>query len=156
MDELTVKKEKTDDEGSLVKKFKAQDAEGSQKAADESELFSAALKMSSDGVIVGDLYGYITDVNDTIVKMLGASDKSEFVGKHVLNFTVKSDKKRAVNDSLNMLMSNQGRKSEYRVLTKSGKEIPVEVTTSFIRDENGEKIGFVDIIRTLPFSSEKK
>jgi PAS domain S-box-containing protein len=140
----------------LVEKFKTQDAKGSQKAANDLERFSSALGMSSDGVIVGDLYGFITDVNDTIIKMFGATDKSEFVGKHVLNFTVKSDKERAVNESLNMIISDQGRKGEYRALTKNGEEVPVEVTTAFIRDENGEKIGFVDIIRNLPLGKKIK
>ena len=118
-------------------------------------MFSAALG-ASDGVIVGDLYGYITDVNDAILKMYGAADKTEFIGKNILNFAVKTDKERAVNDTLNMIIANQGRKSEYRARMKNGEEVPVEVTTAFIRDENGEKIGFVDIIRNLPFGKKIK
>jgi hypothetical protein len=55
-----------------------------------------------------------------------------------------------------MIIANQGQKSEYRAIRKNREEVPVEVTSSFIRDENGEKIGFINTIRILPFPSEKK
>ena len=52
------------------------------------------------------------------------------------------------------LKTGQGKTSEYRALTKSGEEVPIEVTIALIRDENGEKIGFVDIVRNI--SNRKK
>jgi PAS domain S-box-containing protein len=82
--------------------------------------------------------------------MFGVIDKTELVGKHVLNFTVKADKERAVQESMRMIMEDRGGKSSFRALTKDGKEIFLEVTTEFIRDDTGEKIGFIDKIRTLP------
>jgi len=151
---ITVKKINGSGNG-LVEKFKAQDAKYAQTATKESSLFQAVLNDTVDGVIVGDLYGYITDVNDVILKMYGAADKTEFIGKNILSFTVKSDKQRAVNNSLNMIMADRGLKTEYRATRKNGEEIQVEVTSAFIRDENGEKIGFVNTVRILPFSSEK-
>ena len=74
----------------------------------EFELFSAAIKMSLDGIIIGDLNGFITDVNDAIIKMYGAADKNEFVGKHVIDFLVESDRERALNDSLDILKNRSG------------------------------------------------
>ena len=122
----------------------------------ESKFFQEALNNTGSGVIVGDLYGYITDVNVSILKMYGTTNKSEFIGKNVFSFTVKNDKQRAVNNSLNMIVADQEQKSEYRAIRKNGEEIQVEVNTEFIRDENGEKIGFVKTITILPFTSEKK
>jgi PAS domain S-box-containing protein len=139
----------------LAEKFKSQEAKRTQTTTVESEFFQDTLNNINDGVIVGDLYGYITDVNDSILKMYGTTDKAEFIGKNVFSFTVKNDKQRAVNNSLNMIMGNQGQKSEYRAIRKNGEEIQVEVTTEFIRDENGEKIGFVNTISILPFSEKK-
>lgn len=129
-------------------------SEASRKTINESELFSAAIKMSVDGIIIGDLYGYITDVNEAVVRMYGASDKSEFVGKHVIEFLRMEDRARAVQDSLDSIRLGQGRTSEYRALSKSGDEIPIEVTVAFISDEHGENIGFVDIVRDI--SNRKK
>jgi PAS domain S-box-containing protein len=154
---ITIKEKQVDCVGNKDEKAKtkvAQEAEFSQKAERELKLFSAAVKMSLDGIVIGDLNGYITEVNDAIVKMYRAAEKSEFVGKHVLEFLVESDRECALRDSLDSILLGQGRTSEYRALSKSGEEVPVEVTVAFIRDENGENIGFVDIIRNL--SNRKK
>jgi PAS domain S-box-containing protein len=154
---ITIKQERVGCVGAIVERNEtnaAHEAEGSQKAVRELELFSAAVKMSLDGIIIGDLKGFITDVNDAIVKMYGADDKREFVGKHVLDFLVESDRDRAVRDSLDSLKLGQGKTCEYRAISKSGEEVPVEVTVAIKRDENGEKIGFVDIVRNI--SNRKK
>ncbi len=39
--------------------------------------------------------------------------------------------------------------NEYRVVLKNGEESKIEVTTSFLRDQEGEKIGFIDVVRML-------
>ena len=151
------KEEKVDCVGSVEKKFKTcpvQEVKVCQKAASESEPFSAAAEVPLEGVITGDLYGFITDVNDAIIKMYGAADKNKFVGKHVTEFLVKSDRERAVRDSLDILTSGQGKTCEYRVLTSSGEEVLLEVTIKLIRDENGDQIGFVDAVRNI--SNRKK
>lgn len=101
-----------------------------------------------DGVIKGDLWGYITDVNEAILKIYGASDKSEFVGKHVLSFLVKKERGQVVKEVLDAITTGKSSTREYRILSKNGKIISLEVTLDFIMNENGEKIGFIDIVRT--------
>ncbi len=96
-----------------------QTSKAPRKRTKESELFSAAIKMSVDGIIIGDLYGYITDVNDAVVRMCGAADKSEFVGKHIVDFLVKEDRPQAVKDSMDSIRLGQGRTSEYRALSRN-------------------------------------
>jgi PAS domain S-box-containing protein len=125
-----------------------QDAVAANKKVEESALASA-IHMCKDGIIVGDLWGYITHVNEVIVKMYGASDKSEFVGKHVLNFLVKEERGRAVRESLDSIVTGQGRTEAYRVLSKRGEELLLEVTLDLLRDEQGEQIGFVDVVRNI-------
>ena len=109
----------------------------------------ASSKNAVDGIIVGDLYGYISDVNESILKMYGASDKSEIVGKHYLEFLVKEERGQAVQRSLASIINNQGMNDEYRVRLKSGEEAKIEVTTSFLMDTDGEKIGFIDVVRKI-------
>jgi len=106
-----------------------------------------ARKGIDDGIIIGDLWGYITDVNEVVVKMYGAADKSEFVGKHVLEFLPKEERGRAVQESIDLISADQGATKEYCVRLKSGEEVRLEVTITFIRDKQSEKIGFVDIMR---------
>jgi PAS domain S-box-containing protein len=153
----TSEKEKGNFEGGLNERNKNSEVTGSQFSCNnliEMDLFCAAIKMSLDGIIIGDLKGYINDVNDAVVKLYGAVDKGEFVGRHIVEFLAEGDRERAMRDSLDSLKSGQGRTSEYLAISKSGKEVPIEVTVAFVRDEKGQRIGFVDIIRNL--SNRKK
>jgi PAS domain S-box-containing protein len=109
----------------------------------------ASSKNASDGIIVGDLYGYISDINKSIKEMYGASDKSEIVGKNYLEFLVKEERCQAVQRSISSIMNNQGMNNEYRVLLMNGEEVKIEVATSFLRDQDGEKVGFIDVVRKI-------
>lgn len=114
----------------------------------DQDLFASS-KNAGDGILVGDLYGYISDVNELIVNIYGANDKSEFIGKHYLEFLVKEERSLAVQRSITAIMNNQNMSNEYRVVLKNGEEAKIEVTTSFLRDQEGEKIGFIDVVRML-------
>jgi hypothetical protein len=54
--------ESVDCTDNIVEKFKLKAVKDAQETADKSEIFSAATKQYPNGVIVGDLYGYIVDV----------------------------------------------------------------------------------------------
>ncbi len=104
----------------------------------------------TEGVIIGDLWGYISDVNQALVNMYGAKDKSEFIGKHVVEFLVKEEKSRAVQNSLNTVANGQPDKQVYRVRLKDGREVDMQVDIDFVLNEEGEKVGFIDIIKIIP------
>ncbi len=87
--------------------------------------------------------------------MYGATDKSEFIGKHVLESLVKEERRQAVQDSLDSIMTNKSKTREYRALLKSGKMLSLEVTTTFMKDEQAEKIGFIDIVRKISDHNRK-
>jgi len=95
------------------------------------------------------LYGYISDVNQPILDLYGASDKKEILGKHYLEFLVKEERGKAVQRSIASIINNQGMNDEYRVRLKNGDEAKIEVTAYFLRDPDGEKIGFIDIVRKI-------
>jgi PAS domain S-box-containing protein len=110
---------------------------------------STVINMHPNGIIVGDLNGYIVEVNEAIVRMYGNTSKEDFIGKHVRDFLVEGDRDRATRDSLDSIISGQGKTAKYQVILKSGQTIPVEVTIALLKDEQGKKIGFVDIVRNL-------
>jgi PAS domain S-box-containing protein len=136
----------------LIEKYRSQYAEIAEENITRDVLLGS---QETAGVIIRDLYGYISDVNEVILQMLEATDKTELVGKHVLNFTFKGDKERVFKDSIKMIMEDTGRKNFFCATTKNGKVISCEMTTDLIKDKDGEKIGFVDTIRCLPCPKEK-
>jgi len=64
---------------------------------------------------MGDLWGYITDVNQVILDLFGAKDKKEFVGQHVFNFLVKEERRRAVEESMNSIVNDKSKTLKYCV-----------------------------------------
>jgi PAS domain S-box-containing protein len=104
---------------------------------------------SPEGIVMGDLWGYITDVNDVIVNLYGAKDKSEFIGKHLLNFVNKEERGRLTKKSFDAIASDQGWTDKCRVVSKNGQELLLEVRVEYIWDKQGEKIGFIDFVRIL-------
>jgi len=115
---------------------------------ENTEVF-VSFETSSEAIVMGDLWGYITDVNQAAVKLFGAKDKTEFIGKHVLNFVVKDDRSRAVENSLDSIRRKEGKIEKYGAVLKSGKEIALCVKTAFIVDKEGERVGFIDFIKPM-------
>jgi PAS domain S-box-containing protein len=120
-----------------------------KKAEEELRRFSIAVRASLDGIVTGDLNGNISDVNDAVLRMYGSVNKGDLIGKNVLDFLVERDRTRALQDSLESVKTGQGKTIEYTALTKNGTEIPIEITTAFMRNEQGQPIGFVDIVRNI-------
>ena len=108
---------------------------------------SPILRNTSDGVVMGDLWGYITDVNQVILDLFGAKDKKEFVGQHVLNFLVKEERRRAVEESMNSIVNDKSKTLKYCVQLKNGQQLTLIVKTILMKDENGQQTGFVNIVK---------
>ncbi len=113
------------------------------------QIFSRAVEMSIDGIIIGELSGKITYVNDALLKIYGTTDKAEIVGRRIVEFIAEQDRERATQTSMKVLRTGKGFAGEFAALTKSGAEIPIEVTVAIINDENGKPIGFIDILRDI-------
>jgi PAS domain S-box-containing protein len=109
---------------------------------------SPILKNSSDGIVMGDLWGYISDVNQVIIDLFGAKDKKEFVGKHVLNFLVKEERQRAIKESMDSIINSKSKTLKYCVQLKNGQQLTLIVKTMLMKDENGQQTGFVNIVKT--------
>jgi PAS domain S-box-containing protein len=119
----------------------------------DQKIFSYAIDVSLDGIIIGDLSGKINYVNDALLKMYGTTDNAEVVGKYVVELIAERDRERAIQKSFKVLTNGRGFVGEFAALTKSGVEIPIECATTIICDQNGKEIGFIDIVRDI---SERK
>lgn len=120
-----------------------------KRAEQKLQHFFAAVKASLDGIVTGDLNGNIEDVNEAALKMYGSAEKSDLIGGNVQNLLVERDRPRALQNAMEIIRTGQGKTVGYTALTKSGAEVPIDVTTELLRNERGEPTGFVDIIRDL-------
>lgn len=114
----------------------------------EQNLFSLAVEMSLDAIIIGELNGIITYVNNAALELRGADDKKELIGKQLLEFVSEKDQNRAWTLSQNSLKTGKSFLDQFKIKRKDGSEIDVEITASIITKDN-QPIGFIDIIRSI-------
>jgi PAS domain S-box-containing protein len=112
----------------------------------ELRIKDCAIASSLNGIGIGDLAGNTMYVNAAALKMWGADDPSELVGRSPLDF---ADSQEEVLKVFEEFMEKGGWSGEISGRKKDGSLITVLLTASIVRNEKGEPIctmdSFVDI-----------
>jgi PAS domain S-box-containing protein len=112
------------------------------------EKLKQILDSSPDAITVTDLNGNVIECNQTASKMYG-SPKAELIYKNALEFVSPKDRKKAKDNLMKTLKAGSIKNEEYTLLTKDGREYPVELSASLIRDTSGNPQAFVAIVRDI-------
>jgi len=120
-----------------------------KKAEEELIRLSSAVKMSTDGVVVSDIDGKIIDVNEAILEMYGADNQEDLIGKSSFDFLDPQDREKAFGEMKEVLTKGHNKSVEYRVITKDGNKINVEISTTLMKEANGKPTGFVGIVHDI-------
>ena len=121
-----------------------------KKAEDELVLLSNAVKMSIDSILITDLDTNILVVNEATLKMYGASDKSELIGKNAFDLIAPEDHTKA-SAVLKELHEKGYRKfQELKVVTRDGARKTIEMSMGIMKDDDGKPLGLVAISRNVP------
>ena len=131
--------------------------EAAQKARAKAEVLATYIQtlveQAADGIFVADLEGRYTDVNRAGCQMLGYS-REEIIGKTIRDLIPAEDVERLNKERQHMLEGGTST-SEWRLLTKEGKYLPVEVSAKVLPD--GRWQGFVrDITSRKRIENEQK
>ncbi|MEH0155001.1 PAS domain S-box protein [Limibacter armeniacum] len=115
--------------------------------------FRQLYETSGDGFVLMSVDRYITDCNDTFVRMMGYDNRKQLLGKHVNEFTPEKWHS-LVEYSLNEIQE-KGYSAPYEkeYLRRDGTPLPVEVRINSITDEYGNLKGLWGSIRDI---SERK
>jgi len=103
----------------------------------------------TDGILVLDLNGVITDVNQKTVEMHGFNSKDELLGKNITELVAPSDRKRGASRIQQTIKRGAMRGVEYTMLKKDGSEFLVEVSASVLNDATGKPVGRIAIGRDI-------
>jgi len=107
----------------------------------------SVIESSRDGILITDSAGYITAVNKSM-EMMCRYRKEELIGKHASILTVEDEAMRKLILQKTAEMFEKGFASFEAVqMTRDGNLINVECGTSLIKDEEGNYIAGVSIIR---------
>jgi PAS domain S-box-containing protein len=124
--------------------------EEERKRAEKTLIFlSTAVRMSTDSIVISDLEGKIIDVNPATLEMYGTDDKRDLIGKGSFDLIVPEDREKAFVGMAEAMEKGYTKNREYRIITKNGSTLLVEMGVAIMQDEDGKPIGFVGVSRDI-------
>ena len=117
--------------------------------SESEEKLRAIFESVADGVMVTDLEGTITTLNDAAVSLYGYSNKEELLGRSALDFVSPKDRAKALENMKQTLQYGRSGNTEYTLLTKGGREIDAELSSALLRDKSGKPAGFIALTKDI-------
>jgi len=107
------------------------------------------LESVTDGILVIDLNGIITEANEKAVELHGFGSKDKLLGKSALRLVAPRDYKRIATNMRKALKQGAIRGIEYTLLKEDGSEFPGELSTSVLKDASGNPVGHITVARDI-------
>jgi len=133
-------------DGRMVRYEMAIDITDRKKTEENLKLFSRAIEEGMDGIQIVDLNGNIIYSNKAVEEIYGFS-ADELRGKHVNEMN--ADKEFAGKVIIPSIKETGRWNGEIRVVHKDGREFPVWLSASMVKDNKGDPIAMVGIIRDM-------
>ena len=121
----------------------------------EVELFESESRLkffidaSPDAVIYVDMRGQIRLVNPQFSRMLGIEENVDLLGVNVLSFLAPDEGFAPESEIAKTLASTNSHKGYYHAKTVSGQIIPIEVNIRALTSPNGQRTGFIGVVRDM-------
>lgn len=128
----------------ITKRKKAEDA---LKASEER--YRSILTASPDEITITDLEGKILLVSPAALSMLGCNTEEEILGRKITDFIIPEDRKLALTNLSLMFQGIMTGPGEYHGLRSDGGIFNMEANAEFIRDNNGQPVEIVFIVRDI-------
>jgi PAS domain S-box-containing protein len=122
-----------------------------ERKTQEEELLqlSAAVKMSSDSIIITDIKGNITGANEAALAMYCAQKREDFIGKRVKDVVAPEDHKKVAINTKEVLKKGYYHTQEYDIITNDGDRVTLETNMMLIKTAEGTPKGIVSISRDI-------
>ena len=107
-----------------------------------------------DGITISNSKGSIMSVNRAVEEMTGFT-REELVGKHTAELIPQDEKQGIIGDTLSTELIEKGfvKNLETAWVKKDGSVCPIELSITYLRNNEGNKVGAISIIREI---SERK
>ena len=122
-----------------------------ERKTQEEELLqlSAAVKMSSDSIIITDIKGTITGANEAALAMYRAQKREDFIGKKAKDVVAPEDHKKMAVNTKEVLKKGYYHTQEYDIITNDGNRVTLETNMMLIKTADGIPKGIVSISRDI-------
>jgi len=131
----------------------SEDITSKMKEKQEILRFANIMKSTGQGVIFLDLEGTILNVNDSALRIYGIPPSENIIGKNIFRLVPEAKLDIATERFKNASSGQRNAPYEYNIKTYDGADLPIEVSTSFLSDEDGNVFGVSLIFQDI---SERK
>jgi PAS domain S-box-containing protein len=120
-----------------------------KRSNEELKLFMTASRASIDGFVMSDLEGRILKLNDAAVKMYGVNEASDLISKSAIDLVIPEDKEKLRQGIKEAMAKGYSGSKEVTIIIDKGARIPVEITTTLVKDTAEHPVGFLSIVRDI-------
>jgi PAS domain S-box-containing protein len=120
-----------------------------QALQESEERYRLLVETSPDAIVYTDLEGKIITVNQQALTYYGAEESREMVGKNAFDFIEPGQRGRAREGLKSVLERGRAVGMEYDLAKTNGNFYRVELSTSLVRDAEGNPHGFIGVIRDV-------
>ncbi len=121
-----------------------------ERALKDSELlYKTLVNTSPEAITATDLDGNITFVSDQTLTLHGFNDPQELLGRSAFDLIAPEDRERAAVNMQNTWDVGKGEGIEYKLLKKDGSVFYGELSSSVVRDAQGQPGGFIAATRDI-------
>jgi PAS domain S-box-containing protein len=113
------------------------------------EKYRGVAEACPDAIVMSDLNGRVLFASRQTWGLLGLADSDELVGQSVFDSVIENDRKRLAENMFHLVGVGVRRNTEYPALRKDGTTVPAEVSSSVIRDVEGQPKAVMAVIRDI-------
>jgi len=108
---------------------------------------SSAVSLSTDYIVITDFDAKIIDVNSKTIEMFGADSKEELIGRYFLELVAPAQREMVSMDLREIMEKGYLECREYHIISKNGREIPMQMSSSLVKAADGAPLGLVRVGR---------
>lgn len=109
----------------------------------------AVFDAMTEGILVTDMMGRITDLNEAALHLYGYERRDELLGRSAMDLVTKSGWARMAEGTNQALVSGRGQIQEYTMVRRDGTTFEAEQSSALLWDAAGEPYGVVSITRDV-------
>jgi PAS domain S-box-containing protein len=113
------------------------------------EKIRSILQSSPDAITVSDLNGNLIDCNQADIEMFGYSAEEEMIGRNGFEFIAGKDRERATEVLTKVVATGIVKNFQCDGVAKDGREFPIEISVSLVRDASNNPKYLVGIIKDI-------
>ena len=101
----------------------------------------------ADGLLVTDLEGYITELNDAALALHGYASKQDMLGRSLFDFVAERDRDEVKCSISETLETGRNSHIDCVLLCRGAREVSAEVSAAPLKDKSGEPVGFIAVAK---------